>query len=113
MREQTTETNLYATPADRCRIDGIVMDSRPLRPDLEEMQEVSRYASGPNTQLRMPSFSETVWKFSSRPAGPGSLDGNQAYTELHGVHTEFHGGRMMALRAEPALARSAQIIYSV
>ena len=80
---------------------------------LEEMQEVSRYASGPNTQLRMPSFSEAVWKFSSRPAGPGSLDGNQAYTELHGVHTEFHGGRMMALRAEPALARSAQIIYSV
>ena len=69
---------------------------------LEEMQEVSRYASGHNTQQRVPSFSETVWIFSSRPAGPGLLDGNQAYTELHGVHTELHGGRMMALRAELA-----------
>jgi hypothetical protein len=56
------------------------------------------------TQPRMLSFGEAAWKFSSRPAGPESLDGNQAYTELHGVHTEFHGGRMMALRAEPALA---------
>jgi hypothetical protein len=50
----------------------------------EEMQAVSRYASGHSTQPRMPPFSETVWKFSSRPAGPGSLDGNQVYTELHG-----------------------------
>ena len=32
---------------------------------------------------------------------------------VHGVGGEFHGGGMMALRAEPALARSAQIIYSV
>ncbi len=103
-----------APRADRCQIDRIVRESNweaACAQPLEEMQEVSRYASGHNTQMRMPSFCATVWKFSGGPAGPGSLDGYQGNTELHGVHTEFHGVGRIALRAEPALARSAQTFF--
>jgi hypothetical protein len=59
----------------------------------------------------MPSFSRGHVEIQQQTRR--AWDGNQSYTELHEDHTEFHGGRMMALRAEPALARSAQIIYSV
>jgi hypothetical protein len=55
-------TNLSATRVDGCRIDRVVLDSNwkvAWAQTLEEIQEVSCYAFGRNTQLRMPSFSGT------------------------------------------------------
>ena len=59
---------------------------------LEEMQEVSRYASGPNTQLRMPSFSGTVWKFSSRPPSPIRWTEIRLARSSHGVSWSKNDG---------------------
>ncbi len=57
VRFQTTKTNLYATRADRCQIDRIVMDSNweaACAQTLEEMEEVLRYVRNEKLGFEVP-----------------------------------------------------------
>ena len=57
VRFQTTKTNLYATRADRCQIDRIVMDSNweaACAQTLEEMHEVFRYVRNEKLGFEVP-----------------------------------------------------------
>ena len=104
-------TNLHATRTDRCRIDRIVMDfklgGRPRRSWRRCRQYPATLPVTAHSRGCRPS-ARPCGNSAAGPAGPGSLDGYQGNTELHRVYTEFHGVGIMALRAEPALARSAQ-----
>ncbi len=57
VRFQTTKTNLYATRADRCQIDRIVMDSNweaACAETLEDMREVFRYVRNEKLGFEVP-----------------------------------------------------------
>jgi type III restriction enzyme len=57
VRFQTTKTNLYATRADKCQIDRIVMDSdweAACAQTLEEMPEVLRYVRNEKLDFEVP-----------------------------------------------------------
>ena len=57
VRFQTTKTNLYATRADKCQIDRIVLDSdweQAAAQTLEEMPEVLRYVRNEKLDFEVP-----------------------------------------------------------